>query len=122
MPCCTASSIDIRSQSRISSFCARIAFGPADRIAATQSSTAASSCFGGDDPLDHAARRGFLRVDVPAGEHQFAGLAPADQLRQQAGLHARGQAEQHLRHAELRGVAAARMSQDAAISSPAPKQ
>ena len=50
------------------------------------------------------AIRSLPGVDVPAGKYQLAGLSPADKLRQQARLHARGQAEQHLRHTKPSGV------------------
>ena len=64
----------------------------------------------------------LLRVDVVARQHQLDGLAPADQLREHGGLHARRDAEARLGHAEPGVLAPTGRSAHAATSMPEPKQ
>src|SRR5688572_16668127 len=56
-----------------------------------------------DDFLQKAAAIGLRCRELIARIDQLAGLAPPDELGQQAGLHAGRDAEAHLGHPELRG-------------------
>ena len=104
MPCWTASAIGSRSQSAHQLLLEpdRAGAGGADRR--DPALHRGVQLAGGHQPVEKATAMRLLGVDHLAGEDQLAGLAPADQARQQAGLHARGDAELHLGHAEARGL------------------